>query len=126
MESNVCCAGFAGAAGDPIAALLLCTPSLGFVDLSVINGDIVVKDGVLQTLDLKVFVWPPISPRQSLVVMPERPQEDHCLHQVWPTAVAAFVSASSLQELITEHTARSAALCKHLPPWYRSGNQPEK
>ena len=30
-------------------------PSVGFVDLSVINGDIIVKDGVLQTLDLQVL-----------------------------------------------------------------------
>ena len=29
--------------------LILCASSLGFVDLSVINGDIIVKDGELQT-----------------------------------------------------------------------------
>ena len=46
--------GFAGAGKDPVAALLLCTPSIGFVDLSVINGRVVVRDGALKTLDLPV------------------------------------------------------------------------
>ena len=32
----------------------MAAPSVGWVDLSVINGDIVVKDGVIQTLDLQV------------------------------------------------------------------------
>ena len=30
------------------------TPSLGFVDLSVINGEVIVKDGKLLTTDLQV------------------------------------------------------------------------
>lgn len=46
--------GFAGAGKDPVAGLLYCTPSIGSVDLSVINGDVVVRDGELLTLDLKV------------------------------------------------------------------------
>ncbi len=46
--------GFAGASKDPVAGLLYCTPSIGFVDFSVINGDVIVRDGQLQTLDLKV------------------------------------------------------------------------
>lgn len=46
--------GFAGGQVDPIGALIFCTPSIGYVDLSVINGDIIVQDGKLQTLDLKV------------------------------------------------------------------------
>ena len=46
--------GFAGAGKDLIAALVLCTPTIGFVDLSVINGRIVVQDGKLTTLDVKV------------------------------------------------------------------------
>ena len=29
-------------------------PSLGFVDLSVINGEVIVKDGKLLTVDLQV------------------------------------------------------------------------
>ena len=45
--------GFAGAMKDPVAALVFCTPSIGWVDLSVINGDVIVQDGKLQTLDLK-------------------------------------------------------------------------
>jgi hypothetical protein len=44
----------AGAGQDPVSALLYCTPSIGTVQLSVINGHIVVKDGQLQTLDLQV------------------------------------------------------------------------
>ncbi|MBE2269056.1 MAG: 8-oxoguanine deaminase [Anaerolinea sp.] len=45
---------FAGALHDPVAALVLCQP--GNVDLSMINGRIVVKDGVLLTADLPVLV----------------------------------------------------------------------
>jgi cytosine/adenosine deaminase-related metal-dependent hydrolase len=41
---------FAGAQADPLAALVFCTP--GKVNLSVINGRIVVRDGQLQTIDL--------------------------------------------------------------------------
>lgn len=48
--------GFAGAQHDLIAALILCTPSIGTVHASVINGSIVVKDGVLQTADLPQVV----------------------------------------------------------------------
>lgn len=44
----------AGAGQDPVAALLYCTSSIGSVDLSVINGHIVVKDGQLMTIDLQV------------------------------------------------------------------------
>jgi cytosine/adenosine deaminase-related metal-dependent hydrolase len=40
----------AGALHDPVAALVFCTPSQ--VDLSVINGQIVVQDGHLTTLDV--------------------------------------------------------------------------
>ena len=46
--------GFAGGREDPIAGLVFCAPSLGWVDLSVINGDIIVKDGKLLTLNLQV------------------------------------------------------------------------
>lgn len=49
-----CPAGFAGAREDPVAGLVLCTPSLGWVDLSVINGEIIVKDGKLLTLNVQV------------------------------------------------------------------------
>ena len=45
---------FAGAQHDLVAALLFCTPGLGPVDLSVINGDIIVKDGHMLTCDVKV------------------------------------------------------------------------
>jgi cytosine/adenosine deaminase-related metal-dependent hydrolase len=45
---------FAGAKHDPVAALLLCLPSR--VAYSVINGRVVVSDGVLQTVDLPVLV----------------------------------------------------------------------
>jgi cytosine/adenosine deaminase-related metal-dependent hydrolase len=41
---------YAGATHNPLAALLLCAPHN--VDLSVINGRIVVEDGELQTVDL--------------------------------------------------------------------------
>lgn len=46
-------AGFAGGQEDKIAGLLLLTPSIGFVDLSIINGDVIVQDGQLLTTDLK-------------------------------------------------------------------------
>ncbi len=42
---------FAGAQADPLAALLFCTPPN--VDLSVINGKVVVKNGELLRLDLR-------------------------------------------------------------------------
>ena len=47
-------AGFAGGKHDPVASLIMCAPSVGWVDMSVINGEIVVKDGKLQTLDMQV------------------------------------------------------------------------
>jgi 8-oxoguanine deaminase len=46
--------GFAGALHDPVAALVFCRSQN--VDLSVINGRVVVKEGVLQTLDLPMLV----------------------------------------------------------------------
>ena len=46
--------GFAGAQADPLAALVFCTPPS--VDLSVINGRIVVEDGRLLTVDLPTTI----------------------------------------------------------------------
>lgn len=46
--------GFAGALHDPVAALVFCTPAN--VNRSVINGRVVVKDGVLRTVDLPVVL----------------------------------------------------------------------
>lgn len=37
-----------------MAALLFCTPGLAPVDLSVINGEVIVKDGQLTTCNLQV------------------------------------------------------------------------
>ena len=51
VEGNL---GFSGAANDAVAGLILCTPSIGFVDLSIINGEFVVRDGKLLTVDLAV------------------------------------------------------------------------
>ena len=45
---------FAGAQHDLVAALLFCTPGLAPVDLSVINGEVIVKDGQLMTCNLQV------------------------------------------------------------------------
>lgn len=45
---------FAGALHDPVAALILCLPPR--VDLSVINGRTVIKDGQLLTIDLPVVM----------------------------------------------------------------------
>jgi cytosine/adenosine deaminase-related metal-dependent hydrolase len=45
---------FAGAQADPLAALLFCTPPT--VDLSVINGQVVVQGGELQGLDLAAVI----------------------------------------------------------------------
>ncbi|MCE2471052.1 MAG: 8-oxoguanine deaminase, partial [Anaerolineae bacterium] len=44
----------AGALHDPVAALVFCQPSA--VDLSIINGQIIVEDGVLQTVDVPSLV----------------------------------------------------------------------
>ena len=60
-------AGFAGGKHDPVASLIMCAPSVGWVDMSVINGEIVVKDGKLQTLDMQVLIHP--SPRGQAHVM---------------------------------------------------------
>ena len=46
--------GFAGALHDPVAALVFCTPSN--VSHSIINGKVVVRDGILQTIDLPLVV----------------------------------------------------------------------
>ncbi len=43
-----------GAVHDPLAALLFCQPRN--VDLSVINGDVIVKEGKLLTVDLPVLI----------------------------------------------------------------------
>jgi 8-oxoguanine deaminase len=45
---------FAGAQADPLAALLFCAPPT--VDLSVINGQVVVRDGELVGLDLPAMI----------------------------------------------------------------------
>jgi 8-oxoguanine deaminase len=45
---------FAGAQADPLAALVFCTPPR--VDLSVINGRVVVEDGRLLTVDLPTTI----------------------------------------------------------------------
>lgn len=44
----------AGALADPLAALVFCQPSQ--VDLSIINGRIVVEDGMLNTVDLPTLI----------------------------------------------------------------------
>lgn len=46
--------GFAGALHDPVAALVFCTPAN--VNYSIINGKVVVKDGLLQTIDLPIVL----------------------------------------------------------------------
>lgn len=46
--------GYAGAGHDPVAALVFCTP--GTVATSVINGRVVVRDGVLRIADLPVVL----------------------------------------------------------------------
>lgn len=48
--------GFSGTSPDPVAALVFCAPSLGFVDLSIINGTIIVEDGKFVSMDLKVII----------------------------------------------------------------------
>jgi 8-oxoguanine deaminase len=45
---------FAGALHDPVAALVFCTPPR--VDLSVINGQIVVQDGELTTVEIDPLI----------------------------------------------------------------------
>jgi len=45
---------FAGALHDPLAALVFCTPP--YVDLSVINGQVRVRDGEIVGLDLPALI----------------------------------------------------------------------
>ncbi|HLF27480.1 MAG TPA: 8-oxoguanine deaminase [Anaerolineae bacterium] len=45
---------YAGALHDPLAALLFCAPQR--VDLSVINGQVIVEDGELQTVNLRSVI----------------------------------------------------------------------
>jgi cytosine/adenosine deaminase-related metal-dependent hydrolase len=45
---------YAGALHDPLAALVFCTPQR--VDLSVINGRVVIEDGNLLTVDLEPLI----------------------------------------------------------------------
>jgi len=45
---------YAGALHDPLAALVFCTPQR--VDFSVINGQVVVDDGYLLTIDLEPVI----------------------------------------------------------------------
>jgi cytosine/adenosine deaminase-related metal-dependent hydrolase len=47
-------AGFAGALHDPAAALVFCQPQRA--DVVVVNGQVVVRDGMLQTLELPLLV----------------------------------------------------------------------
>lgn len=41
---------------DPIGALLLCAPSIGWVDFSCINGRVVVEKGKLLTCDVTQLI----------------------------------------------------------------------
>lgn len=50
------CLCLSGAQHDLVAALVFCTPGLSSVDFSVINGDIIVKDGQMMTCGVKVCV----------------------------------------------------------------------
>lgn len=43
---------YAGAGVDPVASLLLCAPTSGVVNWSIIDGHVVVKEGVLMAADL--------------------------------------------------------------------------
>ena len=96
--------GFCGAGKDPVAALLFCTPSIGSVDLSVINGHVVVKDGQLTTLDLQARGY-----AHASLLKRGRWSQRACLHA---------------QALIKEHQEHSARLCAHLPPWWKTGDKP--
>ena len=60
IAANVNRLDFAGALHDPVSALVFCTPP--HVDLSVINGRVVVEGGELKTLDL-----PPVIERHNRI-----------------------------------------------------------
>lgn len=47
---------FAGAQHDLVCALIFCSPGADQVDLSVINGEVVVQDGKLLTLDVPALI----------------------------------------------------------------------
>jgi cytosine/adenosine deaminase-related metal-dependent hydrolase len=56
---------YAGALHDPVAALVFCQPAQ--VDVSVINGRIVIQDGVLQTIELEPIIRRHNSLSRSLI-----------------------------------------------------------
>ena len=43
-----------GTTMDPVAGLVLCSPGLRPVDLSIVNGRVIVKDGQITTINLQV------------------------------------------------------------------------
>eukprot|EP00884_Botryococcus_braunii_P004013 jgi/Botrbrau1/13612/Bobra.0069s0009.1 len=48
--------GFAGAMHDVVAGLVFLTPCIGFVDLSVVNGQPIIRDGKFVSLDLPELI----------------------------------------------------------------------
>ncbi|KAL3149755.1 hypothetical protein ABBQ38_013581 [Trebouxia sp. C0009 RCD-2024] len=50
------CVCFSGAQHDLVAALVFCTPGMPSVDLSVINGHVIVKDGEVLTCNVKEVI----------------------------------------------------------------------
>ena len=63
------CVCLSGAQHDLVAALVFCTPGLPSVDLSVINGDVIVRDGEVLTCNVKVRGMLHFCTCQSFMVM---------------------------------------------------------
>lgn len=101
---------FAGGLHDPVASLILCTP--GYVDLSVINGEVVVRDGQLTTCDLDVSAgaWPGLCASEDGVGGPAAGHEGRGLSGHWQQMVHGRQAAAAARQAGSADLARCLLL----------------